>query len=324
MNTKSGVLEAELVCSTTKASYIDVIVPQSWRSDFDNILVDDVKVSFNPSFLQSYLCPREGCLYEATRRENVEQHESRHDSDRMTYKCAKFGHETGSKTLLKGIFPEDYYSENVVLFDIESLMQKENSFEGHKVVMIAAKRNYIDETTRVLTRMDLTANGLKTLIKDFVDLLVDWLVGHMTTFPEKVIKFLDRAEEKIKNPNISVPLKEWYSKRLHAIKAKMELKILGFNSMKYDMVVISNALIDEFINRFGEENLQVVKKGTGFFLMKVQTEHGIISFRDVLSYTSGQSLDTFVKSWRSDEEVIARANGVWFEDDKLTWPYTGN
>ena len=301
-------MEAESILRTRADNYLDVIVPDSWNDDAQYLFANETRVSFEKSFFRGFGCVRDGCTYTVARKSNMVHHDFRHDSERMVYKLKKFGAE--EPDLMVDILPKDFNLKNVVMFDIEALMKPStNGVDLHVPVMIAMKNNFLDDSEEILCRHDMSGAGLKKLVSDFLDKLVSWAELHVKSMPYSARRFLKKAIEKLSDKKTSPALNDWYKKRARVIQSLMELKVMGFNSMKYDTLALSNCLIDIAMERYGDESVKVIKKGLGIFNLQIDCSTVQIAFRDVMSYIPGSSLDKFAESW-----------GV--EVSKLAWPYT--
>jgi len=306
----SRVLEADNVVSARSDNYIDIVVADTWTDEVEFILADDIRVCFDKSYFKAFSCTKEDCNYRSKRRTNMSDHEQRHDTERMNFKCRQFGKEESTISLLKDIVPPGYNCNNVCMFDIETLMDKSHAgLMMHVPVMIALQNNFTEDNEHVICRFDMSGGGLKTLISEFLDTITAWAEKHKHTVPMSVIAFLENAQTQIiMNKHMSVSLKNWYMKRINAIENLMEFKIMGFNSQSYDTLALSTPLIDLAMERFGAASVTCVKKGSGYFNLSIKTGLTVLSFRDVLSYLPNQSLDTFAQTW-----------GV--NMSKMVWPY---
>ena len=297
--------EATKLCLARTDNYLDVIVPEHWNSETQAISAHDVRVCYDKLFFRGFYCNRDKCSYSTRRRDNLENHEENHKTDRMEYKCIRFGAETENYL---DILPQSYNCNNVAVFDIESLMQPLNGMQVHVPVMVALLNNFIlQDEKSIICRFDMTGEGMKQLVSELLDKLVYWCEMHKSTIPRKAHTFVAKAKHLL-SEKISGAQKRWYKKRLLALEDLLELKVLGFNSMKYDTLALSNAIIDIAMERYGKDSVQCVKKGMGIFNLRIRTGTVDIAFRDVLSYIPKQSLDKFAASW-----------GV--KTSKLVWPY---
>lgn len=304
------VLEAELVLSTRSETYIDIIVSSSFEVENGLILSDDIRVCLNPAYLKGFQCQEPDCQYKTKRKSNMQRHTNRHGTERIKYRRRRFGRQRPVREFLRDILPRGYQTTNVIVFDIESVMKPHtDAVVIHVPVMIAMQNNFLSsDKERVICRFDMTGEGLKTLVNEFLDVIISWLKLHLESTPMCVQEFLTRARDKVSSGKLSPAHKAWFSKRIRAIEGLLELKILGYNSMRYDLIALANAIIDLSMERFGNDCVTVIKKGQGYFNMKIETPDGVIVFRDVRSYTTAQSLDNFANSWH-------------VEQSKLCWPY---
>ena len=188
-------------------------------------------------------------------------------------------------------------------------MRKTSDCQVHVPVMITIINNFIPEQPRFTTgRFDMSGDGYKEFLNHFLDKLLEWGDKHKKSIPKPITDFFEKAEEKMKDKNLQPGLKNWYYNRLNAIKSLMEVKVMGFNSQCYDTLALSSGLIDLSIMRYGKNSISCIKKGTGYFMLRIDTGDTVISFRDCLNYIPKQSLDKFGVSWGA--EVV-----------KLAWPY---
>ena len=300
-------IEAVNIIYALTDRYLDVVVSESWNEETEYILIDQTSVCFDKSYFKAFSCQRDNCNYQAARRANMPAHEDRHDTERMFYRCKKFGKEDSN--LLDNVLPKNFNCKNVVMFDIEALMQPANGVQMHIPVMIACKNNFIqDDLEDIFCRFDMSGCGLKKLVTEFLDKMVLWAEIHRDSMPQSAHQFLVRGKLLLENDKTSPTLKHWYKQRVKELENMMELKILGFNSMKYDTLALSNCLIDISIERYGADSIKCIKKGLGIFNLEIETNNARIAFRDVLSYIPKQSLDKFAVS-------------MGLTSSKLAWPY---
>ena len=298
-------LEAENIVNALSDNYIDVIVP--WNEDFRYILADDINVCLDKNYFKGFSCSKDNCSYACARRANITAHEDSHDTKRMFYRCKRYCQERPD--LLDDVLGKGYNCTNVVMFDIESLMEPTKGLQVHVPVMIACKNNFVGgESNSIFCRYDMSGEGIKVLVNEFLDKMISWARIHQQKMPKKAHRFLATAKKVVSDKHSAPWKKHWYKERAKLLQQMMELKIMGFNSMKYDTLALSNYIIDISLERYGDESVKCIKKGLGIFNLQIDTGEVQLAFRDVLSYIPKQSLDKFAVSMGVDSS-------------KLAWPY---
>ena len=86
------------------------------------------------------------------------------------------------------------------------------------------------------------------------------------------------------------------------LKKYTELNVFGYNSSKYDLKILMEYVIQSLERRQIVNDLksgvQILKKGSAYFTFKF----GNIVFKDLMSFTSPMSLETYMKTWLTDSQ----------------------
>jgi hypothetical protein len=306
---KNRVLHANRIARYRNTPYLDVVLPSTFDNSQDQqLLLDEIRVCFDKTYFDRFVCKEKDCNYMAPRSSLMSDHEIAHQKECIKYKKVLFGKYKDDDLLRSICLPKDFVCKNVVMYDIEALMRTEGPLKVHVPVMVCLKNNFHDENSHIIKRFDMSGDGYKMFIQEFLEKLLEWSVAHRNSLPKQLHSFIAAMETKIKDPNLNTNTLMSCRKKLNAAKKILVLKVMGFNAQKYDILALSSALIDICISQFGKDSINAVKKGSGFFILDIAAGENNLSFRDVMSYITPQTLDSFGKSWGA-------------KVSKLSWPY---
>ena len=306
---KNRVLHASRIARYRSQPFLDVVLPATFDNSQDQqLLLDEIRVCFDKKYFERFVCKEKECNYMAPRSSLMDDHEIAHQKDYMKYKKVLFGKYKDEDLLRSACLPKNFVCKNVVMYDIEALMRTEGPLKVHVPVMVYLRNNFHHEHSHIVRRFDMTGNGYKMFIEEFLEKLLQWSVAHRNSLPPQLHNFIAEMESKVQDPNTKLPVMMACRKKLNAAKKMLVLKVMGFNAQKYDILALSSAIIDICMDRFGNESINAVKKGSGFFILDIAAGENNISFRDVMSYITPQTLDNFGKSWGA-------------KVSKLAWPY---
>ena len=141
----------------------------------------------------------------------------------------------------------------------------------------------------VLVRKNMTEQGAEELIQKFLTVLENLRVKHYQSLPEAVKEYFKTIKCRMKAA-ASVKEKTELATNFRYLQNISTLKVLGFNSGKYDLPCLLNrilALIDL-------KDVHVIKRGETIFSLSFNG----LSFRDCMNYSGPMSLDKFASIFK--------------------------
>ena len=212
----------------------------------------------------------------------------------------------------RGILSKAPTYKNFVTYDCECLMtpldtrtERTEHLFGHNLVSLAANAfiNNIHRTSSWIVRDD-TEEERTRIVNDFVRFILEQsaMVEHDAELISTIQDYevlIDQDQENGKSPQLSQKQDD-----LRFLKTYLNLPLIGFNSSRYDLVILMKKVMTA-LEELGEcENLSLLKKGAGYF----HVHTGSLVWKDLLNFTPPTSLDNFLKTWE-----------IGFE--KLCFPY---
>ena len=202
-------------------------------------------------------------------------------------------------------------NRSFLFFDIESVLPKSNECFGkssvknlHKVVSISVNA-HIDgiHDTKVWTVQDSSEEAQIELVRKFVNFCLDAL--RRVKFDKKMEKALPIVRMMLKNlqngkKNENFDLEELYTLQTF-LSQYLELSVFGYNSSRYDLVIIFDkicAVLDS--ENFEREKISVLKKGLAYFSLNL----GRLHFKDLTCFNCPMSLDRYLKIWNGEEQKL--------------------
>lgn len=272
-------------------------------------------------FSNYFVCKnrKKGCRYVFNAESYLKKHEKL-CSDEPSYavKQIEYGYETNAadKLIKSGYIDMIPRNDNFVFYDIESLCQKSDQTFGksrvlntQKLVSIAANKFINGEHVQKCW-----------VVKDGSSEAETEIVGHFLEFlrnAEKEMKICDSVRYALKTLNKLKSVKlnrlkifrqdEVYA-MIRVLESCAELPIFGFNNQSYDNNIIFNHLVKNLDNlsdkdckdKFSPVSIKILKKGTKYFSIKFENLH----FKDLLNFTSPQSLDKYLQTWTENHEKL--------------------
>ena len=257
-----------------------------------------------------YECSNAGCDFVSLEKFRLTRHEAVcAPGQQIKYVqkdiCAK-----GPREFLidEGFISPDLNIQNAAYFDIESFAEINNlPVEGRTEVIstqrmvcisvtanfgagprtVCFARNSFDKDDYQRVLRELTIHLKKLQLE-----LVLSLPGEVRDSIEKIEDILAQnkaAKESTGKSLLSVERQTRFVQGLKYLKSFEKLKILGFNSERYDLII----LIPGLIELWGPDTVEVIRRGAGY--MMLQTE--LFRFLDVKNYIAGGGLADFAKAW---------------------------
>lgn len=135
----------------------------------------------------------------------------------------------------------------------------------------------------------MTEKGAEDLVKKFLNVLESIRIKHYNSLPVNVKNYFKTIKDRMKAAK-SVKEKTELAQNFRFLQNMSTLKILGFNSGKYDLPCLLNrilALIDL-------KDVHVIKRGETIFSLSFNG----LSFRDCMNYSGPMSLEKFASIFK--------------------------
>ena len=298
-------IEPERILHSWEKSSPHFIISTKHRNQGFISLFDEVQVILDKSYILPYMCKKSTkCMYTTRDKYNMSRHEETcRDTTRIKYKQMWFGnHSTIRKALInEGIIDEnDDSCKRFVAYDIEAVNCADNLREfGKSIITGCQKVISIGYTANfggykdVFVRNDMSKQSGIDLVKIFLQKMEQLQLRHFERIPEKIKDAMAQYKEQLKIKSLSVSVKSNLQRRLWYLRSICNLKVIAFNSQKYDLLVLIT-LILEVANL---TEIRVIKKGNAIFDLKI----GLLCFRDAINYCGPMSLAKFAKIFKLPE-----------------------
>lgn len=240
-------------------------------------LFDSIQVVIDENYIQPFTCQKSiKCMYESRHKSKIDRHEkSCFDRTRVKYKQKCFGNHPNvrEELLEEGIIDtEELDSKRLVSFDIESVNCTENvSVFGASVITgcqepisIGYYANFGDYKG-VILRKDMEYSSGIDLVKQFLKKMRELQTRHYELIPENIKQTIAEYKEMLKTQSLSVDRQTKIKRRLWYLRSLTNLKIIGFNSSRYDLPVLLKFILETT----NPEQIKVIKKGSTIFDMRI-------------------------------------------------------
>ena len=259
------------------------------------------------SCINYYICPRPRCFFGTNNISKLISHQGYcRDETKLSYKQEAYARPDDKlrrELVEEGILPStDYQNMMFCVYDIESAMISGADVDVaklislHKLASIAIKSNFGDNSEHFFYRKNMDANGLMTIIKEFVTVLTDLQQQMVQMLPDSIQKGIKKYFDLMTSADYkgySPDARNNVLSKVRILRGILSLKIYSWNGEKYDLNVLMSPLIDAFSqNEKLFKKMHVIKRGTGL----MELRFGYLIFRDFLNYSSPMSLDDFAQS----------------------------
>ena len=189
-------------------------------------------------------------------------------------------------------------NKNFIFYDIECSLKKENSIFGksvkifsHKLLSIAVN-SYMNNkhTQKVWVVQNDSVEAEESIVDSFLNFCFE--ESEKMIIDNSITLALARIKNELENTNVLDISKGNLMSVNCFLKRFTKLNILGFNSSKYDLNVIFHRLIKSYyITTSDLSEINIIKKGSNYFSIMLNN----LWFKDLLNFTSPQSLDTYLR-----------------------------
>ena len=298
----------------------DYILLESRSSFHQKNFIDTRKDFFNMTsgdFIHE--CPNEKCSFFTLKNSKLQTHvDSCKPGCKITYKQKDMCEDSIREFLVKEKFlPQDLFVNYAVFYDIESLSVNDPSsgpkskksqtqvLGTQRVVTISATANFGPEPRTVnFARKSFSKEDYQELLSDFTNHLKKLHMELSVNLPsvitdsiEKIRDILDQDKASLETTGksiLSVARKSKFQQSYSYLRTFLKLRVLGYNSERYDLCLLLPGLIE----LWGPENIEVIKRGNGFMMLDTD----LFRYLDVLNYLAGGRLADFARSWGAEVE----------------------
>ena len=323
------------------ASFDPQMIIHSWSKNSPHFIItakqriqgfihifDEIQVILDKNYIQPKTCNKSAsCMFQTRNQWIMNRHEQTcTDTTQMKYKQMCFGNQTSVRQdlIAEGIIlPNDGSAKRFVAFDIESINCTEttrlfgmSTVSGcQKVISIGYTANFGNyKDVIVRTNMD-RLSGIE-LVNRFIQKMNELQTRHYERIPQKMKMIMLEYKEILKQKTKSVAEMSKLRKRLWYLRSLCDLKIIGFNSSRYDIPVLMHLLLEAV----GHKNIKVIKKGNTIFDLRIQK----LCFRDAMNYCGPMSLSRFAKIFKLpiSKGMFPYEKFVSIEDirNQIKWP----